>query len=104
MPWLFVKGLRASNRQLRRETNIVLKSGDVEIPFLLGIVLVKEIGVFLTWTSFTYQPEHFRLLTLNIRDPPDLIEYSTCPCGPSFAACALSITRRGRKAVLSWEV
>lgn len=49
------------------ETNIVFKSGDVEIPFVPDVVLVKDISVFPTWMNFPYQPEYLKLLTLSIR-------------------------------------
>ncbi|KAJ3478221.1 hypothetical protein NLG97_g8635 [Lecanicillium saksenae] len=64
-------GLRATNRQLRYETDLLieeeLKSGKVEVPFVLDIMLVREIGVFPSWMSFPYQPEHLKKLTINLR-------------------------------------
>ncbi|KAJ4154987.1 hypothetical protein LMH87_000257 [Akanthomyces muscarius] len=64
-------GLRATNRQLRRETALVideeLKSGRMDVPFVLDIMLVRDIGVFPSWMSFPYRPEHIQQLTVNIR-------------------------------------
>ncbi|KAJ6788041.1 hypothetical protein PWT90_09793 [Aphanocladium album] len=64
-------GLRATNRQLRYETDLLieeeLKSGKVEVPFVLDIMIVREIGIFPSWMSFPYQPEHLKKLTINLR-------------------------------------
>jgi hypothetical protein len=44
--------LRATNGQLRYETNLLmqeeLESGNVDEPFVLDIICVKDIGVFPT--------------------------------------------------------
>lgn len=64
-------GLRATNRQLRHETDLVideeLKSGKMDVPFILDVMLVREIGVFPSWMSFPYRPKHIKQLTVNIR-------------------------------------
>lgn len=64
-------GLRATNRQLRHETDLLIdqeiKSGRIEIPFVLDVMIVKEIGVFPTWISCPYQPRHLDKLTINLR-------------------------------------
>lgn len=69
--YLYGNALRATNRQLRYETNLLveeeLKSGNVDIPFVLDVMIVKDVGVFPTWMSFPYRPEHLKVLTLNLR-------------------------------------
>lgn len=69
--YLHGNALRATNRQLRRETNLLIeeeiKSGNIKIPFVLDVMIVKDVGVFPTWMSFPYQPEHVKMLTINLR-------------------------------------
>lgn len=69
--YLHGNGLRATNRQLRFETNLLiqeeLESGNIDLPFILDIMVVKDIGVFPTWISFPYRPERIKKLTINIR-------------------------------------
>ncbi|KAK3192737.1 hypothetical protein K4F52_001091 [Lecanicillium sp. MT-2017a] len=69
--YLHGNGLRATNRQLRYETNLVmreeLETGKLEVPFVLDVMVVKDIGVFLTWMSFPYRPMHIKKLTINLR-------------------------------------
>ncbi|KAJ6783214.1 hypothetical protein PWT90_01254 [Aphanocladium album] len=64
-------GLRATNRQLRHETDLLveeqLQSGRLEAPFVLDVMLVREIGVFQSWVSFPYIPEHIKKLVINLR-------------------------------------
>lgn len=64
-------GLRCTNRQLREETDRAikeeLKPGSNGIPFVLDVMIVKDIGVFPTWMSFPYQPKHLEKLTINLR-------------------------------------
>ena len=63
--------LRAASRQLRFETDLLIdeeiKSGKIDIPFVLDVMIVKEIGVFPTWISFPYKPQHLDKLTINLR-------------------------------------
>ena len=69
--YLHGNALRATNRQLRYETNLMiqeeLESGNLDLPFVLDIMVVKDIGVFPTWMSFPYRPTHIKKLTINIR-------------------------------------
>lgn len=64
-------GLQATNRQLRKETKQIvdeeLKSGNLDVPFVLDVMIVKDIGIFPNWMSFPYQPEHLKKLTINFR-------------------------------------
>lgn len=69
--YLHGNALQATNRQLRRETNLLIeeeiKSCNIEIPFILDVMIVKDVGVFPTWMSFPYRPEHLKMLTINLR-------------------------------------
>jgi hypothetical protein len=69
--YLHGNGLRATNRQLRHETDQLiqeeLKSGSIDVPFVLDVMVVKDIGVFPSWMSFPYRPEHLKKLTVNLR-------------------------------------
>ncbi|KFG81934.1 hypothetical protein MANI_118259 [Metarhizium anisopliae] len=69
--YLHGNALRTTNRQLRYETNLLIeeeiKSGNIEIPFVLDVMIVKDVGVFPTWMSFPYRPEHLKMLTINLR-------------------------------------
>lgn len=69
--YLHGNGLRATNRQLRRELDLAieeeLKSGKVDIPFVLDVMVVKDIGVFPCWISFPYRLQHLKMLTINFR-------------------------------------
>ncbi|EFY96939.1 hypothetical protein X797_011241 [Metarhizium robertsii] len=69
--YLHGNALRTTNRQLRCETNLLIeeeiKSGNIEIPFVLDVMIVKDVGVFPTWMSFPYRPEHLKMLTINLR-------------------------------------
>lgn len=69
--YLHGNALRATNSQLRYETNLLieeeLKSGNINVPFVLDIMVVKDIGVFPTWMSFPYRPEHIKKMTVNVR-------------------------------------
>lgn len=69
--YLHGNALRATNRQLRYETNLMiqeeLESGNLDLPFILDVMVVKDIGVFPTWISFPYRPTHIKKLTINIR-------------------------------------
>lgn len=64
-------GLRATNRQLRHETDLLiqeeLKTGKIGAEFILDMMIVKDIGVFPTWISFPYQPEHIKRLQIDLR-------------------------------------
>lgn len=66
--------LLATNRQLRREIQALiedeLKSGKINVPFVLDVMFVKDIGVFPTWMSFPYKPrrlERLELIHVNVR-------------------------------------
>lgn len=63
--------MRATNRQLRHETDLLIeqdiKSGRIDVPFVLDVMIVKETGVFPSWISFPYQPTHLDKLTINLR-------------------------------------
>lgn len=65
------KGLRATCRQLLNETDLMiekeLKPEACQVPFVLDVMLVKDIGVFPSWMSFPYQPKHIETLTVNVR-------------------------------------
>ncbi|CEJ93669.1 hypothetical protein VHEMI09245 [[Torrubiella] hemipterigena] len=69
--YLHGNGLRAANRQLQSEVDLAieqeLKSGKVDIPFVLDVLIVKDIGVFPYWRTFPYQPQHLKLLTIHLR-------------------------------------
>lgn len=70
--YLHGNALRATNRQLRYETNLViqkgLETGSLDhLPFTLDIMVVKDIGVFPTWMSFPYQAKHIKKLTISLR-------------------------------------
>lgn len=62
--YLHGNALRATNRKLRYETNLLiqeeLESGNLQLPFVLDIMVVKDIGVFPTWMSFPYRPAHIK--------------------------------------------
>ncbi|KAJ3479944.1 hypothetical protein NLG97_g8188 [Lecanicillium saksenae] len=64
-------GLVATCRQLRSETFTLikdtLKPGLVDVPFVLDVMVVKHVGVILTWMSFPYKPLRIRKLTVNVR-------------------------------------
>lgn len=63
-------GLLTTNHQLREETSQLieeLKSTSIDASFVLDVMLVKDIGVFPSWVSFPYRPEHLKKLTVNIR-------------------------------------
>lgn len=69
--YLHGNGLRAANRQLRSEVDLAieqeLKSGKIDIPFVLDVLIVKDIGVFPYWRTFPYRPQHLKLLTIHLR-------------------------------------
>ncbi|KAJ6789328.1 hypothetical protein PWT90_01068 [Aphanocladium album] len=78
--------LLATCHQLRSETltliNDTIKPGRAEVPFVLDVMLVKDVGVFPTWMSFPYKPRHIKKLTVQVRIvrpgrlvvPPDWFE------------------------------
>lgn len=70
--YLHGNALRATNRQLRYETNLViqkgLETGSLDhLPLTLDIMVVKDIGVFPTWISFPYQAKHIKKLAISLR-------------------------------------
>lgn len=64
-------GLLATNRQLRQETHdlieYMLKTGRVEVPFVLDVMVVKDVGILPTWMSYPYQPTHLKQLLVDFR-------------------------------------
>ncbi|KAK3190725.1 hypothetical protein K4F52_003041 [Lecanicillium sp. MT-2017a] len=70
-PYLHGNGLRGTNRQRRREMDLLveeeLKSGKINVPFVLDVMIVKDVGVFPCWMSFPYRPQHLKVLTINLR-------------------------------------
>ncbi|CEJ82809.1 hypothetical protein VHEMI02856 [[Torrubiella] hemipterigena] len=58
-------GLRAVNRQLREETDLLINKLD--LPFVMDIMVVKDVGIFPTWLSYPYPPRHLKKLTINLR-------------------------------------
>lgn len=58
-------GLRAVNRQLREETDLLIDKLD--LPFVMDIMVVKDVGIFPTWISYPYPPRHLKKLTINLR-------------------------------------
>lgn len=70
-PFLHGNGLRGTNRQLRHETDLLIdeefKSGKIDVPFILDVMIVKDVGVFPCWMSFPYGPQHLKALTINLR-------------------------------------
>ena len=60
-----------TNRQMRRDTQDLiedtLETGKVAIPFVLDLMIVKDVGILPTWTSFPYVPKKLKTLRINMR-------------------------------------
>lgn len=74
------RGLLETCQRLRRDVMLLineqLKTGRIEIPFVLDVMFVKDVGIFPTWMSFPYRTKRILNLRLNvriIRPKPDLI-------------------------------
>ncbi len=65
------KALQATNRQLRDDVTLLidkmLKTGMVKAPFVLDIMVVKDVGVFPTWLCFPYKTRRILQLRVNVR-------------------------------------
>ncbi len=65
------RALQATNRQLRDDATLLInemfKTGKVEAPFILDIMIVKDIGVFPTWLCFPYKTKRILSLRVNLR-------------------------------------
>ena len=60
-----------TNRQMRRDTQDLiedtLETGKVAIPFVLDLMIVKDVGILPTWMSFPYVPKKMKTLRINMR-------------------------------------
>ncbi len=69
----FIHGnaLLQTNRRLRQNTleliEDTLKTGKVEIPFVLDVMVIKDVGVMPTWMSCPYRPAHIGKIQVNLR-------------------------------------
>ncbi|TQV99048.1 Protein kinase-like protein [Cordyceps javanica] len=65
------RALQATNRQLRDDVTLLidktLKTGMVKAPFVLDIMVVKDVGVFPTWLCFPYKTKRIQQLRVNVR-------------------------------------
>lgn len=63
--------LLQTNRRLRQDTldlvEDTLKTSKVEIPFVLDVMVVKDVGVLPTWMSCPYRPAHIEKIQINLR-------------------------------------
>lgn len=64
-------GLLQTNRRLRQDTldlmNDTVRAGKVDIPYVLDLMVVKDVGLLPTWMSYPYQPTSIRQLKINMR-------------------------------------
>lgn len=70
----FINGnaLLQTNRQLRKDTldliEDTLKRGIVDIPYILDVMVIKDVGVLPTWMSYPYRPSgHVKQIQVNMR-------------------------------------
>lgn len=70
-PYIHATALLQTNRQLRQDTlDIVqdtLKTDKVKIPFVLDLMVIKDVGLLPTWMSCPYLPENIQRLKVNVR-------------------------------------
>ncbi|KAJ2965965.1 hypothetical protein NQ176_g10364 [Zarea fungicola] len=69
--YIHANALLQTNRQLRQDTlDIIqdtLKTGKVKIPFVLDLMVIKDVGLLPTWMSCPYLPENIKRLKVNVR-------------------------------------
>ncbi|KAJ3495782.1 hypothetical protein NLG97_g3141 [Lecanicillium saksenae] len=69
--WIHGNAFLQASRQLRQDTLELIedtrKTGVVEIPFVLDLMVIKDVGLLPTWMSCPYQPEHLTQLTVKVR-------------------------------------
>ncbi|KAJ2969168.1 hypothetical protein NQ176_g8813 [Zarea fungicola] len=65
------RALQATSRRLRDDVtlliNEIFKTGKEDAPFILDIMIVKDVGVFPTWLCFPYRTKRILSLRVNLR-------------------------------------
>lgn len=65
------RALQSTSRQLRNDVTILIndnfKTGKRKAPFILDIMIVKDIGVFPTWLCFPYKTKRILNMRVNLR-------------------------------------
>lgn len=65
------RALQATNRRLRDDVTLLInetfKTGKAKAPFILDIMVVKDVGVFPTWLCFPYKTKRILSLRVNLR-------------------------------------